>query len=107
MFLGFVECLQLLLFSFYYCLLTALNNPNPIITQLVAIKAMYKGICPIERPNNNPIAGAISLKANSSTPPTKISDVVILDFCLYPIPNDMKNNIIEGIPINGPPLLIG
>jgi hypothetical protein len=66
------------------------------MTQLIPIKALYKGVCPINSDNNNPKDGAISLKANSTMPPTKRSNVVHLDFWLYPIPNDIKNNIIDG-----------
>lgn len=73
-----------------------------MIAQLNVIKAMYNGVCPNVRDSDIPIDGAITLKANSSIPPTKRSNVVILDFCLYPIPKDIKNNIIDGIPINGP-----
>lgn len=64
---------------FCHCLLAALNIPNPIITQLVPIKAMYKGVCPIDSDNNNPNDGAISLKTKSTMPHTKRSEVVTLD----------------------------
>ena len=81
---------------------TALSSPNPIIAQLIAIKAIYKGVCPIARGNNKPTTGAISLKANSSIPPIRRSIVVSLDFCVYPIPKDIKNNTIDGMPTKGP-----
>lgn len=31
-----------------------------------------------------------------------MSAVVSLDFCLYPVPKDIKNNIMDGMPIKGP-----
>ena len=41
------------------------------MTQLIPIKVMYKGVCPIDSDNNNQNDEAISLKTNSTMPPTK------------------------------------
>jgi hypothetical protein len=93
--------------SFEYLVFLSLSPRCPKYPQsgydtTFPIKAMYKGVSPIDSDNNNPKDGAISLKANSTMPLTKRSYVVHLDFWLYPIPNDIKNNIIDGMPINNP-----